>query len=114
MEYTVNDHLINKEPIVSKIYEKLITECEKFGTVTQSPKKSSVHLDSKSGFAGVYSRKNYLLLKIHTNFEIESERIQKIEKISANRFKHIVKLEKLNDVDKELISWLKSAYELKS
>ena len=67
-----------------------------------------------SGFAGVYSRKNYLLLKIHTNFEIESERIQKIEKISANRFKHIVKLEKLNDVDKELISWLKSAYELKS
>ncbi|MCB0525766.1 MAG: hypothetical protein KDC86_14700 [Saprospiraceae bacterium] len=113
MEFTVNDHLINKEPIVSKIYEKLIAVCEKFGTVNQSAKKSSIHLDAKSGFAGVYTRKNYILLKIHTNFKIDNERVEKCEKISANRYKHTIKLESEKDVDKQLTNWLKSAYELK-
>ncbi|MCB9321391.1 MAG: hypothetical protein H6570_19080 [Lewinellaceae bacterium] len=114
MEYSINEHFKKNEPIVREIYDRIISECQKFGTVIQSPKKSSIHLDNKSGFAGVYTRKNYILLKIHTNFAIDSERIQKIEIISANRFKHTIKLESLNEVDSELINWLKSAYDIKN
>ncbi len=43
MEFKVKDHFENKEKIVSEIYQKLISECEKFGVVTQSPKKTSIH-----------------------------------------------------------------------
>ncbi len=113
MEFKVKDHFENKEPIVLEIYKKLISECEKFGTIIQSAKKTSIHLDAQSGFAGVYTRKNYILLKLHTNFELKNNRIEKSERISANRIKHSIKLERKDDIDSELINWLKSAYELK-
>lgn len=80
MEYKVIDHFKNKELIVSDIYEKLISECEKFGTVYQSPKKTSIHLDAKSSFVGVYTRKDCLLLHIHTDFDIDNSRIEKLKK----------------------------------
>ena len=80
MEYKVIDHFENKEPIVSNIYEKLISECEKFGTIYQSQKKTSIHLDAKSGFVGVYTRKGCLLLHIHTDFDVNDPRIEKTEK----------------------------------
>ena len=114
MEHKVIDHFENKEPIVTSIYEKLISECEKFGPVVQSSKKTSIHLDAKSGFVGVYTRKDYLLLHIHTNFDIDNPRIEKTEKISANRFKHIVRVTNPDEIDKQLIDWLKLAYKLKS
>ena len=114
MEYKVIDHFENKETIVSAIYKRLILECEKFGTVVQSPKKTSIHLDAKSGFAGVYTRKDCLLLDIHTNFEIDNPRIEKTEKISANRFKNTVRIKNPDEIDKQIIDWLESAYKLKS
>ena len=114
MEYKVIDHFENKEPIVSNIYEKLISECEKFGTIYQSPKKTSINLDAKSGFVGVYTRKGCLLLHIHTDFDVNDPRIEKTEKISANRYKHIVRIKNPDEIDKQIIDWLKSAYKLKS
>jgi hypothetical protein len=114
MEIKVTDHFENKEPVVSAIYKKLISECKKFGPVTQSPKKTSIHLDAKSGFVGVYTRRNCLLLHIHTNFDINNSRIDKTEKISTNRFKHIVRISNQDEIDQQIINWLESAYKLKS
>ena len=114
MGYIVEDHFINKNPVVTAIYKRIIAECQQFGQVKQVAKKTSIHLDAKAGFAGVYTRKNYLLLKIHTDFEIDSERIEKSERISTNRFKHTVKLTDPIDVDQQICHWLKAAYELKS
>ena len=114
MEFNVKDHLINKDPIVSERYEKLITECKKFGNVNQSAKKTSIHLDAKKGFAGVYTRKNFLLLHIHTNFQIDDTRIEKIERISANRYKHIVRITSPEELSGKILNWLESAYKLKS
>ncbi len=114
MEYSVDDHLMDKDENVIRIYNNLIHECEKFGPVIQAPKKASIHLDAKKGFAGVYVRKKYINLHVHTNYIIDSSRIEKVEKISANRFKHIIRIELENDIDKELVSWLRDAYVLKS
>ena len=114
MEFKVKDHFENKEKLIFEIYQKLISECEKFGAVTQSPKKTSIHLDAKSGFVGVYTRKNCLLLHIHTNFEIDSNRIEKTEKISANRLKHIIRIANPSEIDEQVVNWLESAYKLKS
>lgn len=114
MEFKVIDHFENKELIVSSIYKKLILECKKFGPVIQSPKKTSIHLDAKFGFVGVYTRKNCLLLHIHTNFDINNPRIEKTDKISANRFKHIVRITNPDEIDQQIINWLESAYKLKN
>ena len=113
MNYTETDHLQDKDPIVSKIYMRLIKELQKFGQLKIEPKKTSIHLGNRFGFAGVYTRKNYINLEVLLNYELTSERVSKVEQASANRFHHTIKLTSEKDVDKELLAWLKQAYELK-
>lgn len=113
MNYTETDHLQDKDPIVSKIYMRLIKELQKFGQLKIEPKKTSIHLGNRFGFAGVYTRKNYINLEVHLNYELTGDRVSKVEQASANRYHHTIKLSSEKDIDKELLTWLKEAYELK-
>jgi len=113
MEYSEFDHLKDKEQIVTDIYQKLIAELHKFGQLKVEPKKTSIHLGNRFGFAGVYTRKDYINLEVHLNYKLTSDRVIKVEQASANRFHHTVKLTKPKDIDEELLLWLKEAYELK-
>jgi len=113
MEYTELDHLKNNSAIVTAIYKKLISELQKFGAIKIEPKKTSIHLGNRFGFAGVYTRQYYINLEVHLNYKLSGKRITKVEQASANRFHHTIKLTSEKDIDKELLSWLKEAYELK-
>lgn len=113
MNYSENDHLKDKEVIVTKIYERLLKELQKFGPLKIEPKKTSIHVRNRFGFAGVYTRSNYINLEVHLNHKLTSKRVTKVEQASANRFHHTIKLSSEKDIDKELLSWLKEAYELK-
>jgi len=114
MGYTELDHLKDKEPVVTAIYEKLIEELHKFGTLKIEPKKTSIHLGNRFGFAGVYTRKDYMNLEVHLRNKLNSKRISKVEQASPNRFHHTIKISTPKEVDKELLGWLKEAYELKA
>ena len=113
MEYSEHDHLKDKEQVVTAIYQKLIAELHKFGPLKIDPKKTSIHLGNRFGFAGVYTRSDYINLEVHLDYKLKSDRVAKVEQASANRFHHTIKLTKPKDVDKELLGWLKQAYELK-
>ena len=113
MDYKESDHLTDKETVVKKIYDRLITELKKFGQLKIEPKKTSIHLGNRFGFAGVYTRQNYINLEVHLNYKLTSKRVTKVEQASANRFHHTIKLTSEKDVDKELLNWLQEAYELK-
>ena len=113
MEYNELDHLNGKEPVVAVMYEKLIKELQKFGALKIEPKKTSIHLGNRFGFAGVYTRKDYINLEVHLNHKLTSKRVSKVEQASPNRFHHTIKLSSGKDIDKELLGWLKEAYELK-
>ncbi|MBP6391141.1 MAG: hypothetical protein KA175_03900 [Flavobacteriales bacterium] len=113
MTYNEADHLDGKDKVVARIYEKLLNELNKFGPVRIEPKKTSIHLANHFGFAGVYTRSNYMNLEFHLDKRIQSKRIQKVEQASANRYHHVVKLNEPAEVDKELLGWLKRAYDLK-
>src|SRR5205085_12643507 len=110
MEYSELDHLKDKEQIVTNLYEKLIAELQKFGPLKIEPKKTSIHLGNRFGFAGVYARKDYINLEVHLNYKLTSDRVTKAEQASRNRFHHTIKLTKQKDIDKELLTWLKEAY----
>ncbi|MFN8333944.1 MAG: DUF5655 domain-containing protein [Cyclobacteriaceae bacterium] len=111
--FTELDHLQGKDEIVRKIYRKLIDKLSKFGQLKIEPKKTSVHLRNRLGFAGVYTRRSYLNLEVHLNYELKTPRISKIERASANRYHLTIKLTKDSEVDKELLGWLREAYNLK-
>jgi hypothetical protein len=99
--------------IVAKIYERLITELQKFGTLKVEPKKTSIHLVNRFGFAGVYPRKEYINLEVHLKRKLTSKRVSKVEQASTNRYHHTIRLSDVKEVDKELLSRLREAYDLK-
>jgi len=111
-EFTVASHFQGKEPVVEAIYIQLLKALRQLGEVTESSKKTSIHLDNHSGFAGVYTLRNAINLNFRTSEKIDSPRITKIEQHSAKRWMHTIKLQRPEDIDAELIGWLKSAYEL--
>lgn len=111
---TISQHFAGKDPIVKYIYDRIIKESRKFGSVIEEPKKTSIHLANKSAFAGVITRKNALILNIKSAAPIKHKRITKSEQISASRFHQEVKLTTPEEVDAELIGWLKEAYSISS
>ena len=110
--FSVDDHFVGKEPVVRDTYDSLLKAIKRFGEFQQEPHKTSIHLVNGSAFAGVATRKGYILLNIRTGYPIESSRVTKTEQVSRNRYHHLVKLEKPKDVDAELVKWLKDAYQL--
>jgi len=114
MSYTELDHLKDKAPEVVKIYRQLINRLKEFGPIKIEPKKTSIHLGNRFGFAGVYTRKEYINLEVHLNHKLNSSRVTKVEQASANRYHHTIRLDSPRDINKELLTWLHEAYILKA
>ncbi len=101
-----------KEAAVRTIYNRLIAAMRPFGPMRIEPKKTSIHIVRETGFAGVHPRKSAILLNIRTKAPIKSVRIRKMEKVSANRCHNELLLIAPADIDKELLGWLRAAYEM--
>jgi hypothetical protein len=110
--YTVKEHFENRTPEVEATYAAILNAAKKFGPVKEEAKKTSIHLVRKSAFAGVATRKTALILTLKSDSDISSERIAKRERASANRWHLETRLEKPGQVDREIVAWLRKAYEL--
>jgi hypothetical protein len=110
--FTVDAHFAGKPPQVRKVYERLLELLEKIGPVSEDPKKTSIHLVRESALAGVEVRREYLLLNLKTDYKIESPRVERAERLSANRYHTKVRLSAIAEVDGEVKRWLKDAYSL--
>lgn len=111
-QFTIESHFAGRSPVVQAIYDKLLLETHKFGTVTEEAKKTSIHLVNKTAFAGVSTRKTALMLNIKSAAPILNARFPKNERLSAKRYHQELKLTDPSEVDAELLGWLRQAYEL--
>ena len=99
-------------PEVNDLYRRLISELNKFGKITVEEKKTSFHIKSGAAFAGVHPRKQYFILNVVSAAPIKSARVVEQAQVSAHRFHNRVKIEKAEDINKELLGWLKEAHKL--
>ena len=109
--FTVDQHFDSK-PELREVYDGLLVLVEGFGPVEQDPKKTSIHLNRETAFAGVAVRKAHLVLTIKSDRPIDGPRIFKSEQTSAKRYHHEVRLAAVADLEAELKGWLKAAYDL--
>lgn len=109
---TVSQHFTGKEQSVRATYRRLLAAARKFGRVAEDPKQTSIHLNRRIAFAGIATRKNALVLTLKAARNIASPRVRKHERASANRWHLEIALSSPDDVDAELVTWLKEAYEL--
>jgi len=111
-QFSVDSHFDGRSPAVREIYNAIVAASQKFGEIAEDPKKTSIHLNNKTAFAGIATRREFLILTIKSDRDIKSVRIFKREQTSANRWHHEIKLHNVKDVNAELKSWLKEAYHL--
>jgi hypothetical protein len=111
-EYSIAGHFADKDPMITAIYVRLVGSLRQFGDVRESLRKTSIHLDHRTGFAAVYTRRSYINLNFRASRPIHSPRIEKMEQLSASRFLHTVRLQSPEQVDAELLGWLRDAYDL--
>jgi hypothetical protein len=105
-------HFSGKAPAVRAIYDAVLFQARSLGPVKEQPKKTSIHLVRTTAFAGVATRKNWLILTLKSAVDLKSPRIIRHEQASANRWHLEVKLADPAEVDRELKRWLSAAYEL--
>jgi hypothetical protein len=110
--HSVNEHFENRAPSVRATYQAILKASKSFGPVIEDPKKTSIHLVRKTAFAGVATRKTALILTFKSASDIKSSRIAKREHASANRWHLEVRLEGPKEVDKEILAWIRNAYDL--
>lgn len=109
---TESDAFSNCSPASRQLYQDLLTALKPLGDFREEVKKTSVHLVRNSAFVGVHPRKQYLLLTIKAQEPIQNPRILKSEQVSRNRWHLELKLLGMEEIDEELLSWVRQAYEL--
>jgi hypothetical protein len=113
----VDDLFAGREPAVLRIYERLLKALRDVGPVAEEAKQSSIHLKPATGgsaFAGVHPRRAAVLLNIRSDAALRSDRVRKVERVSARRFHNELLLASPAEVDAEVVEWLRAAYALSS
>jgi hypothetical protein len=110
--YSVEALFAGKAPVVGEIYARLLRGLGELGPFREEPKQTSVHLARTAGFAGVHPRKGALLLHLRTARPLDSPRVVRRQQVSKGRWHNEVPLASVDDVDAELLGWLREAYRL--
>ena len=103
---------IDSRSASKQTYAAVLVLLDGLGPYRVENKKSSLHLTHGPAFLGVHPRANGLLLNIVTTRPLESSRVRKAERVSANRCHNEVLVASPSEVDDELKSWISQAYDL--
>lgn len=110
--YTLANHLDGRAPSVRATYDCIIALLESFGPLTIEPKKTTIHLVHRTALGGIVTRKENLLLEFKSDVPIDSPRITVSDHVSRSRYHHTVRLSSPDEVDAEIATWLRAAYDL--
>lgn len=105
-------HFINKQPNVKEVYEKILKETKKFGKVNVSPVKSGILLKNVSTFLGIKPGKTFIDVDFFLPEETNEFPIYKTLRYTKNKVVHYVRLESPKEVDKQLVTWIKTSYSM--
>jgi Domain of unknown function (DUF5655) len=101
-----------KDAAVRAAYDRLLDALRPLGPFREEPKRTSIHLCHRVGFAGVHPRRRSLSLNLRTDYAIQSGRVAQSDQVSKGRYHNEVMLSSPEEVDAELVGWLKDAYAL--
>jgi len=92
------------------IHEKLMKEIHKFGEFEVAPKKGYVSLRRKKQFVMIGPKTN-TRFEVGINAKDLKKNLRLVEQPKGSMCNYIVDVTDVREVDSELISWIKSAYE---
>jgi len=108
----LESHFIGKDQIVIYTFEKLKSVVMAFESVRLNPVKNAVLFSVKSHLLAVKPKKQFLDIEFVLDEPVEGFPIHKTVQASKNKWAHFVRLGSPEEVDEQLINWLRSAHRL--
>lgn len=110
--YTVKKHLKGKSPQVKALYERFTQLVEQCGPVVLAPTKTRIDFQVRIIFAAVSLKEDGLACHVVLSRRLENPRFTHIESISPRNHVHHFQIGSVEDLDDEVVSWLKEAYQV--
>jgi hypothetical protein len=95
-----------------KLYNLLIGRVKEFGEIEVHTAKWNVTVRRLSTFLSVIIEKNHLTLVFISKDPIDEFPVYQNHHHSNSRFSNVVKIESEDEIDDQLLRWLKQAWEL--
>jgi len=108
----MTDPFEGTEPAVRDLFDSLLTRLKALGPFGTETKKTSVHLTRRAAFVGVHPKRRYLEINVVSSSPLDKSRGYKVEQISKNRFHNRMRIERVADLNSELMRDIASAYQL--
>jgi hypothetical protein len=71
-----------------------------------------IHLVGKFDFLAVLAKRERLEIRFVLKRELANSRVQRSTRIAKTQYKHCVDVQAAEDIDEELLSWVREAYHL--
>jgi hypothetical protein len=106
----VEELLHGKPPEIVELYDGLVQLVERFGEVVVAPTKTRVLFKVRTVFATVAVTRNWLDVVLVLGRRLKTGRIKKAQKEYPG-IVHFLRIEKSDELDDDLASWLREAYD---
>ena len=105
------DSLFEKYPLAKTLYKKIVKQVKPFGNdVVLSAAKSAVFAKNNGTFIAFKPKKDCLVVEFFLPEEVLEFPVEKTFRYTKTKVVHYIKLDGLEQVNKQLINWLKISY----
>ena len=108
----VADHFRNRPEKLRWVYDTLIKSITTFGDVKVEPVKNAIMAKANSTFLAIKPKKDHLVLEFMLDREVLEFPVYKTFRYTKNKTVHYVLVEEEDEVDAQLLSWLRESYQL--
>ena len=105
-----HQHRAGRAPLVRALFDRVADAVRAIGPVIILPEKTRIAFQVRMSFAQVTPRKRWLDGHVVLARRLEHPRFRKIETFSPRNHVHVFRLERLADVDRTFVAWMREAY----
>ncbi len=98
---------------LKKLYEKIVKEVKKFGEYREETlPPDTIFFKTKSTFLGIKVKKDQLHVEFFLDHLENVPPVSKYLQTSKHRVAHLVPVDQPENINKQLINWIKESYQL--
>ena len=112
-KYPIENHFKGKE-LMKKLFQYLLNEVNnQVGKCKVISLPCCIHLFGNYDFIAILPKKKEIEIRFILNRKIKSNRIESHVPVSAENYKNCLRISSQDDIDEELLKWLRKSYQFK-
>ena len=112
LQYSLDDIFFGKTEKARALYDALFSAISEFGEIDVYVGKYNLTIRRLTTFLSVMVEKDHLTLVFISSEPVDEFPVYQHHQHSAHRFSNVVKVEAFEEIDAQLLRWLRQAWEL--